>query len=227
MSPESQDLDQTSRTAIAEILAALTYGETLGARRARESVALAPDPRAAAEQAHIADREEQNCELIRARLAELGEEAMIERFRRFFDAFFNHTVPGDWLEAQSFHYVGDALVSDFAEVLVPLVDPVSGEVVRRTLGDREFQETFALDELHRLLRDDPQAAGRITTYARRIIGEAITQTGRALEASDGIKALMGGAENQKQVVISLLERHRQRLDRLGVEAIDDDLDDEV
>lgn len=218
--PEGPPVD--AATAVAEILAALAYGETRGARRARESVALAPDPRAREAQGHIAEREEQNCDLIRARLAELGRAELMERFRPFFDAFFDHTEPTDWLEAQAFHYMGDAIVSDFAEVLAPLVDRVSGEVVRHTLGDREDAEGFALDELMRALRDHAEADERVRHYARRIIGEAITQTGRALEAGAGIRALLGGKENEKQVVISLLERHRQRLDRLGIEPVEED-----
>lgn len=223
-----EQLEPAVSTAIAEVLAALAYGEALGARRAREAVALAPDPRAGAEQSHVADREQQNCDLIRARLEEVGEDALIDLFRPNFDLFFAHTEPTDWLEAQAFHYVGDAIVADFAEVLVPVVDRVTGELIRLALGDRDHQEQFALDELTRILREDPSAGVRITTYARRVIGEAITQTGRALEATRGIRALLGGEENQKQVVLSLLERHRQRLDRLGIESIDgqDDEDDE-
>lgn len=221
-----EQLEPTLLTAVAEVLAALAYGEALGARRARESVALAPDPRAGAEQSHVADREQQNCDLIRARLEEVGEDALVELFRPNFDLFFAHTEPSDWLEAQTFHYVGDAIVADFAEVLVPIVDRVTGELIRRALGDRDHQEQFALDELTRILREDPTAGERITAYARRVIGEAITQTGRALEATRGIRALLGGEENQKQVVLSLLERHRQRMDRLGIESVDGQDDEE-
>lgn len=223
-----EQLEPILSTAIAEVLAALAYGEALGARRARESVALAPDPRAGAEQSHVADREQQNCDLIRARLEEVGEDALVELFRPNFDLFFAHTEPSDWLEAQTFHYVGDAIVADFAEVLVPVVDRVTGELIRRALGDRDHQEQFALDELTRILREDSTAGERITAYARRVIGEAITQTGRALEATRGIRSLLGGEENQKQVVLSLLERHRQRMDRLGIESVDgqDDEDEE-
>ena len=137
----------TGPAVLAEVLAALAYGERRGATRAQDTVRLAPDARARSEQQGVADRERENCDLIEARLKELGEEALMERFRPFFDAFFEHTEPSDWIEAQTFDYVSDALVSDFADVLVPLMDRVSGELVRRALGDRESQEGFALDEL--------------------------------------------------------------------------------
>jgi hypothetical protein len=207
---------------VAEVLAALAYGERRGAQRAQESVKLAPDGRSRTEQQHVAGREKQNWELIEARLRELGDEELIEIFRPYFDAFFDHTEPTDWIQAQTFHYVGDALVSDFADILVPLLDRVSAEIVRRALGDREAQETFALDELTRALERDPGERDRIRRYAQRIVGEAFTQTARAMEATEGMRTLLGGHEAGKRFVLTLLERHRQRLDRLGIELVEPD-----
>jgi tRNA-(MS[2]IO[6]A)-hydroxylase (MiaE)-like len=217
----AEDGRLASRT-VAEVLAALAYGERCGARRAQDTVELAPDRHSRAEQQAVADRERANWELIEARFRELGDDSLTDLFRPFFDAFFAHTEPKDWVEAQVFHYVGDALVSDFADSLVPLFDRVSSEVVRRALGDREAQETFALDELTRALERDPSLAERIRRYAQLIVGEAFTQTGRALEATQGLRTLLGGEEAGKRVILSLLDRHRQRLDRLGIEPVDTD-----
>jgi hypothetical protein len=207
---------------VAEVLAAVAYGERCGARRAQETVALAPDGRAREEQQHVADQERRNHELMEARLKELQGDRLSDLFRPYFDAFFAHTEPADWLEAQAFHYVGDAMVSDFADVLVPLLDPVSAEVVRRALGDREGLETFALDELTRAMREDPVAAERIRKYTQRIVGEAVTQTARALDATEGLRSLLGGEEAGKRFVLGMLDRHRQRLDRLGIEPVEPD-----
>jgi hypothetical protein len=205
---------------VAEVLAALAYGEQCGARRAQETVELAPDRHSRTEQQAVADRERGNWELIEARFRELGDDSLTDLFRPYFDAFFEHTEPRDWVEAQTFHYVGDALVSDFADALVPLFDRVSAEVVRRALGDREAQETFALDELTRAMERNPSLAERIRRYAQIIVGEAFTQTGRALEATQGLRALLGGEEAGKRFILSLLDRHRQRLDRLGIEPVE-------
>jgi hypothetical protein len=206
---------------VAEVMAALSYGERCGAERAERSVALAPDGRSRTEQQHVASRERQNFELIDARFRELGDESLIELFQPYFDAFFTHTEPSDWVEAQTFHYVGDALVSDFADSLVPLLDRVSAEVVRRALGNREDQETFALDELTRVMERDPSANERIRHYAQLVVGEAFTQTGRALDATQGLRTLLGGDEAGKRFILSLLDRHRQRLDRLGIDPVED------
>src|SRR2546426_5066510 len=213
---------QSPSPMVAEVLAALAYGERCGARRARDAISLAPDGRSRTEQQHVADRERKNWELIEARLREIGEEKLTDLFRPFFDAFFEHTKPSDWVDAQTFHYVGDALVSDFADVLIPLLDPVSGEVVRRALGDREGEETFALDELTRAIERDPNTKERIRRYSQRIVGEAFTQTAKALGATEGLRALLGGEEAGKRFVLSLLDGHRQRLDRLGIEPVESD-----
>ncbi len=185
-------------------------------------VALAPDARRRSEQERVARREAQNADLVQARLRELGDEALKERFRPYLDAFFAGTAPSDWLEAKAFTYVGDALVSDLADVVVPLVDPVSAEVLRRALWDRRDEEAFALEEIVSGLDADPSARDRVAEYCRRIVGEAFTQTSRALGASPGLRALLGGPESGKRFLLSLLDRHRQRLDRLGIERIEED-----
>jgi hypothetical protein len=55
------------------------------------------------------------------------------------------------------------------------------------------------------------------------VGEAFTQTGRALEAVQGLRSLLESDEGTTtRFVIDLLERHRVRLDRLGIEYVDEE-----
>jgi hypothetical protein len=206
--------------AIGDLLAALSYGERAALRRAEENVARAPSGRARKQQRHVAALERDNAALLEARARELGSPEREAAFAPFFDAFFEDTEPRDWLEAQAWHYMGDALVRDFADVLLPALDPVSAEIVRRTLLERDEQETYALDELTRLLEDDPSERDRVAAYARRIVGEALTQTRRAVVATGTLRGLLGGEEGEKRALLDLLERHRERLDRLGIELVD-------
>lgn len=215
--------------ATALLLAALACGERLGAKRARDNAALASDEASRRQQEHVAEREESNVELVSARLAEVGSPDLAARFLPYFEAFHEHTKPTDWVEAQTFHYVGDALVGEFGEELATKVDPISAEVVRKTMGERDDLETFALDELTRAMQDDPGAKERIAAYARRISGEAFTQTKRALESSAVLRELLGGADGEKRLLLELLEGHRARMDRLGIDLMgtdDEDDDDE-
>jgi hypothetical protein len=205
---------------VAQILAALSYGEQLARRRAEENVAMAPDSRTRRHQEHVARQERENASLLRARLAEVASEDLEDSFSPFLDAFFDHTVPADWLEAQTWHYIGDALVRDFADAVIPALDRVSAEVTRRALAERDEQESFALDEVTRLVGDNPATAERVASYARRVIGEALTQTRRALNETGALKSLLGSEEGEKRVLLNLLQRHRERLDRLGIELVD-------
>ena len=206
---------------MAEVLGALSYGERVAHKRSREAIDLAPDDRTRKAQRHVADREGENASLITARLRELGSAQMEEMFRPFFEAFMERTGPADWLESQVFHYVGHALVRDLADALLPVVDPVSAEVLRRALSDRDDQESFALDEVTRGLADHPQAGERLARYARRVIGEALTHTPRALDQTDAVRQLLGGEEGEKRLLLDMLQHHRERLDRMGIEPVDE------
>ena len=211
--------------AVARLLAALTYGERCAADRARDNIRFAPNGRAVEEQTRVAEREDDNCALMEARLVEIGSMDDAERFRPFFDSFFERTQPSDWIEAQAWHYVGDALVSDFAEVLIEVLDPVSAQIIRRTLGDRQDQETFALDELKRAMEEDPRCVERVAAFSRKIAGEALTQTRQAMTATLVLFDLLGGDEAEKALVLKLLEGHRVRLDRLGIDPLEAELSD--
>src|SRR5262245_14886416 len=108
---ETAEQGDGGSTVVAEVLAALAYGERCSALRSSGAVGLAPDAERRGQQQGVAERERQNFELIEARLKEMGEEGLAELFAPYFDAFFDRTEPTDWVEAQTFHYVGDAMVS--------------------------------------------------------------------------------------------------------------------
>jgi len=214
--------------ATALLLAALTCGERMALQRARNDVALAPDDRARGTQQMWAEQEERILDLVTARLEEVGDLGMVERFQVYFEAFHRSCSPADWVEAQALHYVGDALVSEFAESLTDKLDPVSAEVVQTVLGNREAEETFALDELQRAMETDPAVRDQIARYARRISGEALTQTSRALDSAAALREMLGGIAGEKALLLELLERHRVRLDRLGIDLLElADDDDEL
>jgi hypothetical protein len=211
---------QPATDAVAEVLAALSYGQRRAAMRAEANVDLSPTLIARRRQEQIAAHEHERADVIHRRLAELTKAGLEQRFAPFFDAVFAHTEPADWLEAQTWHYVGDALVRDLADALSPSMDPRSAEVTEQVLADRDDQESFALDEITRIVGADGEARERVAAYARRVIGESLTQTRRALDATGAIRRLVGGEEQEKHMLLDLLQRHRQRLDRLGIERVE-------
>src|SRR5438270_13613619 len=96
---------------VARLLAALTYGERCAADRARDNIRFAPDGRAREEQSRVAEREEENCALMEARLVEIGSMDDAERFKPFFVAFFERTRPADRAAAKPRQYVRVALAA--------------------------------------------------------------------------------------------------------------------
>ena len=52
------------------------------------------------------------------------------------------------------------------------------------------------------------------------MGEAFTQTARALDQTEGLRTLLGGEEGGKRFILGLLDRHRVRIDRLGIEPVE-------
>jgi hypothetical protein len=212
--------DEAQDRAAAEVLAALSVGQRLAAGRTEQAVALAPDDQTRQAQRSVAVRERENTDLLEARVRELGTEDLKARYDPFFRAFFEHTEPGDWLEALVFLYVGDSLVKDLTDELSPLLDPVSAAVVRWTLAERDEQDAIALDHITGALAGDGATTERIAIYARRVIGEALTQTRRALDETEAFRSLLGGEDGEKRVLLDLLQRHRARLDRVGIEPVD-------
>lgn len=212
----------SSNGPVAEIIAALTCGQRRAVDRARGGIELAPDEALRNAQRHVADREAERLSLLDARLAEVGSRELEDRYAPFFDAFFGATEPADWVEVQAFHYVGDALVAEFAHALLPALDAVSAEVVRTALSERDEQDAFALDQLTGAIEADPSLRERVAAYARAVAGEALTQTRRALDASPDLAGVLGDDEAQKRVLLDLLDAHRRRLDRLGIEPVEDE-----
>src|SRR5438034_1563357 len=78
--PPSEEGQLDSRI-VAEVLAALAYGEQRGARRSQPSVGLAPAGRSKTEQQAVAARERRNWERVEARFSEVGDGTLDEPSR--------------------------------------------------------------------------------------------------------------------------------------------------
>src|SRR5438034_7477912 len=74
--PAGGDQRKLASRVVAEVMAALAYGERCGAERSERTVALAPDGRTRTQQQHVASRERRNFELIDARFRELGDDSL-------------------------------------------------------------------------------------------------------------------------------------------------------
>lgn len=209
-------------TAVAEVVGALAYGLLRVFQLSASVTAVAPSLSLRERQAAFAVEEFERYRVIRRRLGALVDapEAAMERFRAPLDAFFDQAPAGAWLDAQVFHYVGDAIATDFAELLAPHLDEKTAGAVREALAGRGAHEAFALEQILSALGSSPEAEERVAAVIGRIVGNALGRLREAILASDALALVLGGEGEVKDMVLELLGRHRERLERLGLDRVD-------
>ena len=207
--------------AVVDLLGALAYAELTAFDRLAEDARLAPTLAGHAALARMAAAEIGHQVQLAARLAELGAdpaEAMAP-FVRALDTFHERTRPSTWLEGLVKAYVGDGLATDFyREVATFLPDP-DRALVQEVLADTGHAE-FAVREVRAAIAADRRLAGRLALWARRLVGEAITQSQAVIAEHDRLAELIIAGTGDLGGVARLIERittaHTQRMKVLGL-----------
>ena len=210
------------KAAIADVIGALCYALLRSFEAATHALKAAPTTTLAERQAAFATEEYERYRVLRARLNELTSDPdrSMEAFRVALDVFYRSTVAEDWLESQVFQFVGDTITTDFADIIGARLDEDTAAAVRRSLTDRGEQEMFALDQIMEALsRDGDEAQKRMRAFAGTMVGQALNTLREALETSDALEVVLGEG-GTKEVVLELLGRHRERLERLGLDTIE-------
>lgn len=173
-------------------------------------------------QAGFAIEEFERYQVLRRRLASLTHdpEAAMAQFREPLDFFYDAAPTQTWLDGQVFQYVGDAISTDFADLIGPHLDDKTAAAVREALTGRGAHEAFALEQILGVLGTEPDAEGRVAAVTGMIVGNALGRLREALLASDALAVVLGGEEEVKELVLELLGRHRERLERMGLDRVD-------
>ena len=217
-----EQLEQEREAATAAVIGGLAYALLKVFQVAASVASTAPSIALAERQAAFAVEEFERYRLLRRRLTTLTTdvEESVSRFRAPLDAFYAG-APTEWLDAQVFHYVGDGITTDFAEMLAPALDERSAAAVRDALTGRAAHDAFALEQIETALEEQGEdATRRVASVAGRLVGEALNRLREALFESNALALVLGGEEAVKDLVLELLARHRERLDRLGVDLVD-------
>jgi hypothetical protein len=210
------------KQAIADVIGALCYALLWSFEAATRALRGAPTTALAEQQAAFATDEYERYRVLRARLNELTEdpERSMDAFRTPLDAFYRATAAEDWLEAQVFQFVGGTITTDFAEIIGGHLDEDTAGAVRQALTGRTDQEIFALDQIMTALKDAVDTAqDRMRAFAGTMVGQALNTLREALETSDALEVVLGEG-GTKEVVLELLGRHRERLERLGLDTLE-------
>jgi tRNA-(MS[2]IO[6]A)-hydroxylase (MiaE)-like len=225
--PTSAFDDPAYRVAAIDLLGGLAYSELSAFERLAEDAATAPTLPDKVALAAMAAAEFGHFERLRERLSELGADPFeaMQPFHGPVDAFHEHTRPSNWLESLIKAYVGDGLAADFYREIAAYVDIETRQLILDTLADTGHS-AFVIETVRRAIAANPTLAGRLALWARRLMGEALSQAQRVAADRDALTTLLvGGVDRPGMDLVAigrmfsrLAETHTARMAALGLQA---------
>ncbi len=218
--------DPQYRAAVVDLLGALAYGELAAFERLAEDAKLAPTLGDKAELAKMAAAEFHHFEQLTERLTAVDEEptTAMEPFAKALDDFHRQTAPSDWLEGLVKAYVGDSIASDFYREVAARLDTDTRSLVLSVLDDTGHGN-FAVEKVRAAIEADPRVGGRLALWARRLMGEALSQAQRVVADRDALSTmLVGGVADGfdlaevGRMFSRITEAHTKRMAALGLAA---------
>lgn len=213
--------------AVVDLLGGLAYSELSAFERLTEDASSAPTLQDKVALAAMAAAEFGHFERLRDRLTELGADPFtaMEPFHAPVDAFHAHTAPSDWLESLIKAYVGDGLAADFYREIAAYLDADTRDLILLALDDSGHSQ-FAVDHVRQAIADNPRIAGRLALWARRLMGEVLSQAQRVAAERDALSALLVGGVDRPGMDLAaiarmfarLTETHTARMAALGLQA---------
>jgi 1,2-phenylacetyl-CoA epoxidase catalytic subunit len=209
------------REAVIELLGMLGYGELLAFERMAADAVLAPDLDRRAVLSEMAAAEISNYRRLADRLAELGASpaAAMSPYVEPLRAYHDRTEPRDWLEALTKAYVGDSIADDFFREVSAFLWDRDRELVLEVLHDSRYG-AFAATEIRSAIEADPKLANRLSMWARRLVGEGLSQAQRVAAERPALAIMIVAGSGDQEGVQALLKRltqaHGARMSAVGL-----------
>jgi hypothetical protein len=228
-SPSSADqVDDSAASRLAadhpgvnELFAVLAYGEVAAFYRLTDEARMAPNLRGRISMASIAAAEMQHYELLRDALQRRGVDVVtaMSKYMSALDNYHRLTTPSTWLEALVKTYVGDALAADlYLQIADGLPDGVA-DVVREALSETGHSQ-FVVAEVRAAVTSSSKQRSRLALWARRLLGETITQAQYLLADHDELVDLVllggGGLGQLGEFFDRIQQTSDQRMRELGL-----------
>jgi bacterioferritin (cytochrome b1) len=209
------------QAAVVDLLGVLAYGELSAFDRMAADARMAPSIALRAALSEVAAVEMGHYRKLVDRLTELGvdpQQAMAP-FVEPVETFHARTEPRTWGEALVKAYVGDGMAADFYREIAAYVDEATRALVIEALADSGNSE-FAIREVGVIIEQDPTAASRLSLWARRLVGEAISQAQRVAAERDALVSLIVGGTGEltgiSQLTDRITGRHLERMIAMGL-----------
>jgi tRNA-(MS[2]IO[6]A)-hydroxylase MiaE-like protein len=217
--PEPQE---SQSPAVVDLLALLAYGELQAFDQMAADARLAPTLQRRAVLSEMAAAEIVNYRRLAGRLTELGVdvEAAMRPFVPPLEHYHDQTEPKDWLEALAKAYVGDGIADDFYHEVALCLDSPDRELVLDVLHDTRYAD-FAAQEIRDAIAADPKVANPLSMWARRLVGEALSQAQRVAAERPALAVLIAGRlVQQDDGIAALFKRlttaHTARMAAVGL-----------
>ncbi|HLI42413.1 MAG TPA: ferritin-like fold-containing protein, partial [Streptosporangiaceae bacterium] len=109
---------------------------------------------------------------------------------------------------------------DFYRTIADLVDPQTQALINEVLADTDHSE-FVIPRVREAIVADPPVAGRLTLWARRLVGEALGQVQRIAAERESLARLLGSGDSPQPGKVSrmfakLTDAHSRRMAALGL-----------
>lgn len=204
-----------------ELFAVLAYGEVAAFYRLTDEARMAPNLRGRINMASMAAAEMAHYETLRDALERRGVDvvAAMTKYASALENYHRMTTPSTWLEALVKAYIGDALAADFyLEIAHSLPEEIAA-VVRSVLSETGHSQ-FVVSEVRAAVTASVRQRHRLALWARRLLGEAVTQAQFVLADHDELVDLvMSSGEGLTQLAEffnRLQHTHHSRMEELGL-----------
>ncbi|MDR7082359.1 hypothetical protein J2X01_001647 [Arthrobacter ginsengisoli] len=205
-----------------DLLGVIAYGELSAFERLSSDARYSPTLHDRAVLGRLAVIEFRHYELVSAKLDAMDQdvEAAMLPFQPSVDHFHERTRPADWYESLMKAYVIDTVSADFYRAISRYVDAGTRALVEQVQAD-EGATAVLRDRLRTALADDPRLASRLALWARRLLGEALTQAQRVSFEHSFVGGLIGADEERSEELVrgmmaEVAANHSRRMTELGL-----------
>lgn len=221
MSVTAETAVPSDHPGVDELFGLLAYGQISAFYRLSSDAEMSPDLRGKVAMAALAATDYQHYELLAGALADRGVDVFeaMAPYTQTLESFHASTTPSSWLESLVKAYIGDGLASDFHREIIAALPADVREIVRETLEETARSE-FVIAEVRAAIAANPQERSRLALWARRLLGEAVTQAQYVALQRDALTELLMAAAGDINNLAVLFDRlqaeHAHRMEQLGL-----------